>query len=495
MAFDPRYMADVVEGRFCGSTRTQLSQVFSEFKGSPNRYLILHFHGGLVDRDTAIDEAVKLNDVYSPVASVLCPIWETGLFEVLRRNWESIAADALYKILIQRVSGAVHEKATSVVGTSSTTIPQFNLGEMRDSAQGPGEFANVDTTDWHKVGGLTSIDSKTVQHQFQGDHELISGIRHIAAAHHAANAGDGLRGLLDEGVALAEAFVADVIDAARDLVGFPSKFILEIVETVDAVLQRFASKTDHGLHATVTEEILRKFYVDLLGFEIWQQMKVYTEEAFGSDQSVFFGTALLEEMAALDSAKKCVLLVGHSAGSIYACNLLQHARARKVQVPIQVVFLAAAVHDDLFAETLDEVGPISDFRLFSMSDQIEQEDNLLGGFGDGTLDWVYPRSLLYFISGCLEATVDAPIAGLQRDVDPTWQGAGLPSVATVRGFLTSGTNRTVWTKTEAPGQNRLSANAIDHGDFGHPELTSGVTKGQPNLSVHGITQIAATGNF
>jgi hypothetical protein len=497
MGFDSSYMVDVVEAKFSGSNRAQLSQIFANYKASGNRYLIIHIHGGLVDRDEAIDGAIQLQALYSPVASTLFPIWETGIFEVLQRNWEQIGADALYQILIDRVSGAVHAKATGPDdGMLTRTLPAIGLNELRESAQGPGEFAGVDTSTWGSTELLSHDERKTFQHRLQGDHELVSGIRHVAAAHHAAVASGGLRGLLDEGVALATDFVEGLIQKAGDLLGFPSTVILEIIDVVDAVLQRFKDRTDHGLHATVTEEILRKFYVDLLGFEVWKQMKNYTVDAFGPDGQQYFGTALIEEFAGLDAANKRILLVGHSAGSIYACQILQQAKKQNIAAPIDIVFLAAAVHDDLFAETIDAAGPFSNFRSFSMSDTLEQNDNLLGGIGDGTLDWVYPRSLLYLISGALEATVDAPLAGLQRDIDLAWQGANLPSVVTARNLLLQpGSNHAVWSTTQIPGQDRLSANAIDHGDFGHPFLSSGNTAGQPNWSVRGVAQIAQTAVF
>src|SRR4030095_4743364 len=116
--------------------------------------------------------------------------------------------------------------------------------------------------------------------------------------------------------------------------------------------------------------------------------------------------------------------VGHSAGCIYAGNLLSYLyRARLVPaspwhgIPFQVdklVFLAPAATCKVLAGVLmkhDAAPLFRAFRMYSLTDTDKK--------GYYEVPVLYPGSLLYIISGLLESvddkgTGDMPLTGMQR---------------------------------------------------------------------------------
>src|ERR1051326_6028432 len=102
-----------------------------------------------------------------------------------------------------------------------------------------------------------------------------------------------------------------------------------------------------------------------------------------------------------------ITLVGHSTGAVYINNLINRAAQALPNTKFNVVLLAPASRMDDFALVLGKHNnSIANFRMFSMTDASEAKDHLLG--------IIYPRSLLYFISGVLEGEADVPIVGMNR---------------------------------------------------------------------------------
>ena len=98
-----------------------------------------------------------------------------------------------------------------------------------------------------------------------------------------------------------------------------------------------------------------------------------------------------------------------------------------------------------------------------MSDELEKADRLV--------PVVYPRSLLYLVSGILEDEPDKPLVGMQRDDanQPPFHAERYPEIQAVRRYLQSQEGRTIWSLSEI-GPGRLS-NAARHGDFDNDQTT------------------------
>src|SRR5258707_3552314 len=87
------YKVILSSGRFSGTSRAQLVDAFEKFKASPQKdRLVLHFHGGLVPLSAAEDIAARLLPLYRDqgLGYPLFAMWESGLWEVLRNNWQEI---------------------------------------------------------------------------------------------------------------------------------------------------------------------------------------------------------------------------------------------------------------------------------------------------------------------------------------------------------------------------------------------------------------------
>jgi hypothetical protein len=73
------------------------------------------------------------------------------------------------------------------------------------------------------------------------------------------------------------------------------------------------------------------------------------------------------------------------------------------------LFLAPACRLDLFAGSVArKPDRFAHFRMFTMRDENEKRDRLV--------PFLYPRSLLYLVSGALEDIPDAALAGLDHHI-------------------------------------------------------------------------------
>lgn len=120
----------------------------------------------------------------------------------------------------------------------------------------------------------------------------------------------------------------------------------------------------------------------------------------------------------------------------------------------QVVFLAPACNFELLGTTLqDYAHRLHTVRMFTMADGLEQKDHLV--------PVLYPRSLLYFISGVLEGSADIPIVGMQRFFSThDYPSEEFPNVELVRRWFDGDPTSLVWSQMDG-GAGRAS-NASSH---------------------------------
>jgi hypothetical protein len=236
------------------------------------------------------------------------------------------------------------------------------------------------------------------------------------------------------------------------------------------VLHRYRTGRDHGLHATVVEEIARELYGDLIGSIIWGMMKGDASDHFDGGG---FGAELVQALAANPNAR--VKVVAHSAGAIFASEMLIWVGKHDRRLSVDLVFLAAAVRTSKFAKALElSERCILRFRSFFMRDEWERKNVLLGqGFG-----FIYPSSLLYLVSGLFEeqATEDWPTRrwsawrGFSRRTAAGWtmraKGRRLRGCRpTWRPSLTG------WCSRRLAAAAASTVDAISHGDFDNEAAT------------------------
>lgn len=183
-----------------------------------------------------------------------------------------------------------------------------------------------------------------------------------------------------------------------------------------------------------------------------------------------------------------LLFVGHSAGCVLACELLSEAGALPDNVTADFVFLAPAVRMDKAAAVLAAADArIGNLRIFALKDERERTDPL-----DGVLPVsIYPRSLLYLISGVLErdddgdSWADAPLLGMQRHLeglaDDRLTSAERASRNTIRAFLAAAPARVVFSGSSAG--DGLNTDARSHGGFDEETQTLASIR---HIAAHGF---------
>jgi hypothetical protein len=490
------------------SAITEVSRILDHaMQQGPAKGLVIHMHGGLVSRDSALNDiTARLTPRYQEAGAYpLFFVWESGFKEALLNNKSDILNDPAFRELVKKVSEWVVAKISPVGGVNfkgAGGVPITDVDRFRQEydrwfdnlRQAPpvedSDIAGDAQATTRSTAGIPDLDdlASDIERQLDDDPEFK---RVLGRAFNAANppgvvvttkgAGTTERAtvLLISPDALDEMFPATGPASTDARVKTRGVFTwLNVARyaagIVIAVLKRFRSHRDHGVYCTIVEEVLQSAYGDLIGATVWNAMKKDTLDSFanGTDTCGRLVVQKIREMEKAGKQFKKITLVGHSTGAIYICNFLDAARSAGLETPIQVVFLAPAVTCQRFARAInDHEGTyLRDFRMFAMRDAREQQDAMLKP--------LYTRSLLYFVSGLLEGNdvdgkwtseEDMPLVGMERfftqaafsndaQVQKVWQ------------FFNAKANRLVWSRAADAGVG-LNSDSQHHGDFDNDEST------------------------
>jgi hypothetical protein len=394
-------------GRFSGTSRQQLTAAFDELAASENRdTLVIHFHGGLVSEKSGEEIAGRLLPVYQNAGGYpFFILWQSGLIETIRNNWREMIGEDVFSILVEKVMQFVLGKLDQTPGEKGLEVELPSSLEVRDEieakqAAGDVPYAERDVEAGNLDEDLTPAERAQFEELLGSDAAFVS-----AAAELGREDAPELSPALEAGLAEAQA-------AAPGEKGLVSATTLATigVHILARVVKRLARRSDHGIYTTVVEEVARELKGDLIGGLLWKHIKKDTQDTFDGPGDTHGGTALLEEIDRLWQAggRPRIVLIGHSAGSIYICNLLKKAAEElPPEIRFEVIFLAPGCSFELLDETIQEAGErISAFRSFGMADGLETHDAILPP--------VYLYSLLYCVSGLFEEKVDLPLVGMQR---------------------------------------------------------------------------------
>lgn len=471
--------------------------------------LMVHIHGGLVDEATGLAIARRLSgagkQAYNapPATEQLYVVWRTGFLETVSTNWRELhSRDKLYRALLGKL---LEFFARRVVGDLSgrggggSDLDRAEI-ERRLSTEGDAPFAELDEphAEGDARGAVLTMTEADLEAQL--DRELTRNSQVIAAAQDidAASAAPGERAAISGDPAAGEEILrrmdtrpeaemraiaaGEPIEPAVVGEGVGERGIaLTVLRGVVVhgvgigrrVLRRLRDGRDHGVHATIVEEIVRELYGDYVGGAVWGMMRQDAADHFATHG---MGSALLDAIAA--GPPRRVVLVGHSAGSIMISRLLMEVASRGMDRQVDVVLLAPAVRGRLFAEMLDNAGDrVGRFRMFALGDGRERRDALMGP-GTG---YLYPSSLLFLVSGLFEEddqdpVVDAPILGMQRF--RAWAGGSLGAgedgfARTIAAFLAAHADSQVYAPSS--GSPDLSSDATSHGGMDDdPDTLAGV---------------------
>jgi hypothetical protein len=377
------------------TTREDISNIFNKIESENVQIVVAHFHGGLVSSNAAYKNPMKKIDpdgfnksmfeVYADIdedtgknrAYPIFFIWESGFLETLRSMFLRIDEDTIIGIFKELKKKILRvEEAKSIIN----------------------EF-------------LDDVGTPTLEEDFLDDYTDVY-----------------RKWPREKQIELKEAIEGEIINATNELNNNCPRenTSVECLKKVASVvyyslLQRSIMGRHHRLTVTMQEEILNILRIkkELFGVEMlldfgkvakdgWGTMKCNTVAAFQNDGTKYGGTAFLIELNDLvknrqkqEQAIK-VILVGHSTGAVFICNLLEEA-AKEDKYPaladfsFDVIFEAPACTFERFSKTVTNAGDkIGNFRMFTLGKEYERNDKLAS--------FAYSSSMLYLVSSIAEPT-------------------------------------------------------------------------------------------
>ncbi len=475
------------------SSRDDVTRMIEEMiDAAPQNGLAIHFHGGLVSEKSGREIAARLQPVYEKGGTwPLFFVWESGLLEAVGNNLRDIGQEKLFREFVKKAAEWALKKLPSGVGfkgASGVAVDEIKLREQFDAwfrgeRETPPEAleiqpgvddAAISTTLKGVPVDQQSLEAE-IQMSIEADFDFQDAVQEVFNGLYAGGESVATKGVGGSTVASTSLISPAAADQLFDrspattkgfsLIGW-FKSARMVARIVMAVVKRLAAGRGHGLYVTTVEEVLRALYVDKLGTLVWDQMKKDTADAFLPGEN-HGGTALLSELRKRFPEGRNlprVSLIGHSTGAIYICHFLEAAAEMLPEARFDVIFLAPAVTYDQFDATLaNHRDRIANFRSFGMNDDWEIDDRLV--------PVIYPRSLLYFVSGLLEDTVDEPLVGMERFLreDKIFKPQDFPDISRCRAFYADFSDSLVWAPdTEGDGSRTSSAK---HGDFDNDVAT------------------------
>ena len=416
------------EGRFETKSDEALKLVLDRAKTKQGR-LALHLHGGLVPRKGGEEIAVRVaNKLFAatPDYEPFFFIWRTGVKDAITGNLDElheISSDDLFKKVMRSALKWAGDRVLDLeAGARGTGLTDANIEHA--IAQGTEPFSDREIRSGEDIAAEVGADEQRLVNEafsrLKADPLLARAAQRLDAELN-AGAAYGARGIGDpdrRSIDLLDSTVREELeranaggDGSRSATGV-LLFIANKTAIVAArMVVRFVRGRDHGLWPTAVEETLAALYADRIGQFIWGAIKDDAKDHFKAGGA---GEVLIQELAQQKEGR--LLLTAHSAGSVLACHLIEAARSVPNYFQIDAAFLAPAVRMDLAAKTLPLLNARKGrFRLFTMRDELERADRL-DGHAAGK---VYPRSLLYFVSGVCERGKgrvggDTALLGLER---------------------------------------------------------------------------------
>jgi hypothetical protein len=452
-------------GELAATTPADVDAMFTDL--ADQRRIVLHFHGGLVNRDSGQRIAENLAEVYLDAgAKPVFFVWQSGVFEIISGNLRQIVGEGVFRRILHLVlkfaAGKVRDDAGSAGARAIGDLPVPPShevdAELQARAAGREPFAGLPTT--HDVSELTDAERDAFLLDGESDGELQAHVDEPTLM-----SADVVRELDAAGPAGARSFVGAALLVRKSLT------------VLERVIGRYRDNSDHGLYPTVVEELLRAFYLGSVGGAVWSAMKAETLDTFDDAVPARGGRLFLNKLESLfarpESQWPQLTLVGHSTGAVFIDHFLSALAERQKAGTIpagfavrNVVFLAPACTTEHFAKVVNEHNKLVDrFRMFTMDDEHERADRVLGA--------VYPRSLLYLVSGLLEVDGSesrcVPVTGLARYL--AGPDHAKEHVRVVRQYIGAGDqHRLVTSPSPAGAPPGMRAGAVSHGAFDNDPL-------------------------
>jgi hypothetical protein len=474
------------DGKLDPGSEATLSDLFARLGRASAPRLMLFAHGGLVRQSDAEETAGFLDGPFGYGTlkdegwETAYLIWRSSVAETVEINREELARDPLFVRIVLRVAAWVERRVgltkldramfasgdIEAVMAVLDELPEKDAGQVEVDLAGRGD----------ELRKARNAEGLSEEHLLDSDlaDELLSDHLFIAATERVGAEVDRLDEEVRDRISAARSLPPRPVRSGR--AANPSAYVVAIQAALAGfrVLRRYLAGRDHGIGPTVVEEVSRALYLDACGARAWSLMKQDAPDHFRSGRA---GTRLIEKLSRLgeSGAPVRVVVIGHSAGSLFASHFAEAAAALPASIRVELIFLAPAIRMSVAANLLDsDDARISGFRMFTMADRLEAANHLDGtGFGR-----IYRRSLLYLISGILErkggrAYPDAPLLGLQRHVVPLVSQTEAERAVhkRIESFLRQQADRRIFSATtpDAPSGRRTAS--TQHGGYYRDTLT------------------------
>ncbi|WP_444994780.1 hypothetical protein [Aliikangiella sp. IMCC44359] len=442
------------------TSKQDLEDIIKNISKQNKKRLVCYFHGGLVSEKSGVESAIKVNkEIKHNDHYVVSFIWETGLIETLTDNLDDIFSSKQGKRLLKWVIRAVTKKLAfgTLKGASGSGVSIEDIEKEMNNAKPFDEFDQKSQVGTRSAA--LNLDSEADKEDLEQE------MREEIEDYYFRKNDDELSWFSEKPSKVNSGLTKEYSDTQSRGVGFLG-IAKAVVKIAWKVLKRYRKKSEHGLHATVIEEICRAYYISETGQWVWGQMKEKAEQMWQDGKVGAEFLRLLAEHA----PNQTVDLIGHSAGSICISHLLN--KNQQIPTPINIdhlFLLAPAARNDLFHQQI--ISPelagekrFNQFRMFTMKDSFERDDNLVK-----LIPGLYPSSLLYFISGVLETKADSPICGMTRHQKQT-SVYSEPMFKDIENFLSSA-GRLVTSKSPDNALSGFQTQAISHGAFDDDDPT------------------------
>ena len=456
------------------TTAQDIDKIFTSLKEKNQRKLLLYFHGGLVNAVDGMDTATRIVR-YSAAASSshpICFVWETGLMETLSQNLHTINNSAFFKkllIKIIKVAGKQLGIDINDAFSGGKGVGSMSEAEILIQLQREAPFEEVSEN-----AGKRSVLLNATAAQIDNNIYYEAVVKPEVYADMEAEISDD-QVLVDlasaekpprEAALMKNELADSTVNGQKGILSF-AKLITAAVKITVAVIKRHMKKRDHGFYPTIVEEIFREIYIADIGTWVWGRMKhkakqMWKEDDFSGDpQDWHVGTYLLKKIEEYQDevGELTIDLLGHSAGSIAICELIDAIHKKNIGLKFRnIFFMAPACRCELFADTiLQHKELFRKIRIFTMLDEYEKKDHLV--------PMLYPRSLLYFISGVLEENAfDAYVLGLQRHISGNKPYNEDTVLNEINNYLKLD-DRMVYAVTADDAGEGMRSGSIRHGDF------------------------------
>mgnify|MGYP003886136811 CR=1 FL=1 len=464
---------------------TDIDAIFENLRAKEISRIAVYFHGGLVNEHNGVAGAQLMNEHLEEADTYpISFVWETGFGETIKERIFSINQTKLFHKLVKFVMKCVGTKlGIGIGGRGFSELTDTDiLKELRERNI---PFENIEFLADNRLklknqmaDEVTWLEKLIAELNLgiHSDEEFLELIEDI----------DVDLELIDQDVI--ELHVGDDSRGVLDM----AKFSKALAKVTFKVIKRFVIHRDHGFYPTVFEEVLRELYIANFGAWLWSGMKNKASEMWQSNQGLsgdkmHVGMYFIEKLNAYAKNREVSIdLVAHSAGAIAVCNMLRAINGTYKNFSVRnILFMAPACTSELFhKEVVTKQYRFKRFRMFTMNDVVESNDALID-----KLPGIYPRSLLYLVSGILEKegnSYDEPILGMERYFNWEIYTANNPVLNAVSTFLNQA-NRVVLSPTNGnePGLNSM---ADDHGFFNEDPETLNSIKSILNERVNQVVE-------